>query len=75
MKMMEMHLVESKATIFVNPAHVVLVRNATAALETKGCHVHLSDNTDIVVAETAEHIIAWLAVIDAEPGDDHPRRT
>ena len=75
MKMMEMHLAESQATIFVNPAHVVLVRDATAAFETEGCHVHLSDNTEIVVAETAEHIIAWLADTDAEPRDDHPRRT
>ncbi len=67
MKMMEMHLAESRAMIFVNPAHVVLVHNATTASEVAGCHVHLSDKTEIVVAETVEHIVACLAEIDAEP--------
>ena len=67
MKMMEMRLAESRAMIFVNPAHVVLVRNATTASEVAGCHVHLSDKTEIVVGETAEHILACLAEIDAEP--------
>ncbi len=65
MKMMEVHLAESQAAIFVNPVHVV--RKATAASEVAGCHVHLSDKTEIVVGETAEHIVACLAEIDGEP--------